>query len=215
MSVLLHVDSSPMGEASISRQLTREFVQRWRQAHPEGRVMARDLTTMTLPVIDAAWVAANYTPKESRTAEQHAMLALSTELTAEVLEADEYVMGVPMHNWGPCTRFKLWADQIVRFGETVALTPAGPRGALEKKRATFCVTAGRHYGSDAQEARGNHLVPWLRTFFGYLGIEEMRFLFADGAADVRYGRIDRESYLKPYRAEVESLFVEAEVRGQG
>jgi FMN-dependent NADH-azoreductase len=75
---LLRIDSSPMGEAAISRQLTMEFVQSWLKANPQSTVMKRDLTTTTIPVIDAAWVAANYTPKESRTHQQNELLKLST-----------------------------------------------------------------------------------------------------------------------------------------
>jgi FMN-dependent NADH-azoreductase len=43
----------------------------------------RDLTTITIPVIDAAWVAANYTPEESRNHQQNELLKLSTEFIAE------------------------------------------------------------------------------------------------------------------------------------
>src|SRR5262245_59186717 len=103
MSILLHIDSSSMGEDSISHRLTREFVLRWPGQTPQGRALRRDLATMDIPAIDATWVAANYAA-ESRTPEQNALLALSTELIGELLEADEYVIGVPMHNWGPSAR---------------------------------------------------------------------------------------------------------------
>ena len=59
MSTLLHIDSSPMGEGSISRRLTREFVQEWRAANPRGKVIERDLTLVDIPPIGAAWIAAN------------------------------------------------------------------------------------------------------------------------------------------------------------
>ncbi|PMB38574.1 hypothetical protein CEN47_06280 [Fischerella thermalis CCMEE 5319] len=36
MAHLLHIDSSPRGERSHSRRLTREFVEAWKQAHPDG-----------------------------------------------------------------------------------------------------------------------------------------------------------------------------------
>jgi FMN-dependent NADH-azoreductase len=208
MPALLHLDSSPMGEASISRRLTAEFARHWRRANPQGKVIYRDATAITIPVITAAWVAANYTPKESRTPEQHSLLTLSTELTSELLEAGEYVIGVPMHNWGPSSSFKLWIDQILRFGDTVALTPEGPRGMLGNKRATFVVAAGRHYGSNCVDAPRNHLVPWLRTFFGYLGMNDMQFVFADGAAEVRYGKIERAAFLAPHIQAIEALSAE-------
>lgn len=208
MPALLHLDSSPMGDASISRRLTAEFAQRWRGANPRGKVIYRDVTALTIPVITAAWVAANYTPKESRTQEQHSLLALSTELIGELLEAEEYVIGVPMHNWGPPSSFKLWIDQILRFGDIVALTAEEPRGMLGNKRATFVIAAGRHYSPGSVDAPRNHLVPWLRTFFGYLGVNDMQFIFADGAAEVRYGKIEQAAFLAPHMQVIEALSAE-------
>ncbi len=94
MPTLLYIDSSPMGRDSISRRLTAEFVERWLEANPQGLIIRRDLASITIPVIDAEWVAANYTPKERRTEQQNEILSLSDELTADLLEADEYVIGV-------------------------------------------------------------------------------------------------------------------------
>jgi FMN-dependent NADH-azoreductase len=205
MPVLLQINASPMGANSISRTLTREFVQRWRNRNPQGRVITRDLTTIVIPVIDRAWIAANYTPKESRTEQQHDLLALSTEFTKELLDADEYVIGVPMHNWGPSSSFKLWTDQIVRFGETIALTPTSMKGTLGQKRATFFVAAGRNFSSHSPDHGKNHLEPWLRTFFGGLGIRDMRFVFAEGTAAVRHGTIGRAAFLAPHIETMQSL----------
>jgi FMN-dependent NADH-azoreductase len=168
-------------------------------------VIYRDVTEIAIPVITAEWVAANYTPKSSRTQQQHDLLALSTELVSELLEAEEYVIGIPMHNWGPSSSFKLWIDQILRFGDIVALTPEGPKGMLGSKRATFVVAAGRHYGSRCVDAPRNHLIPWLRTFFGYLGMNDMQFIFADGVAEVRYGRIEQAAFLAPHIQAIEAL----------
>ncbi len=209
MAILLHIDSSPMGEASISRRLTREFVRRWRRANPRGTVLSRDLAGIAIPVIDAPWVAANYTPRELRTRQQNELLALSTELTKELLDADEVAIGLPMHNWGPCTSFKLWVDQIVRFGETVALTPSGIEGTLHNKRVTCFVSAGRDFSHYSENAARNHLEPWLRTFFGSLGVPDLRLIFADGTAAVKNGKIDRAAFLAPHIEAMQSLFAEA------
>jgi FMN-dependent NADH-azoreductase len=208
MAILLHVDSSPMGEASISRFLTAEFVQRWRGANPQGKVIYRDLTAIPIPVIDAAWISANLTPSASRTQQQNEILALSTELTRELQAADEYAIGIPIHNWGPASSFKLWADQIVRFGETVVNTASGPEGTLDRKRLTVFIAAGRQYGRSAAHAQTNHLEPWLRTFFGSLGVTDMRIVLADGAAELAYGKIDRATFLERHIEAVGSLFTE-------
>jgi FMN-dependent NADH-azoreductase len=42
MATLLHLDSSPL-ESSVSRELTREFVNTWKASHPTGQVINRDL----------------------------------------------------------------------------------------------------------------------------------------------------------------------------
>ena len=208
MAVLLHIDSSPMGEASISRSLTEEFVANWRSANPQGRVITRDLAATAIPVIDAAWVAANFTPKESRTPQQNDILALSTEFTTELLRADEYILGLPVHNWSPAASFKLWVDQIVRFGETLAVTPSGPRGTLDQKRATFVIAAGTVYDPASPNAIRNSVEPWLRKLFSYLGVRKMQFILADGAAQVRFGRIDRAAFLAPHIEAIHALFAQ-------
>jgi FMN-dependent NADH-azoreductase len=206
MPTLLHIDSSPLGEAPLSRRLTREFVVRWRNAHPDGTVIERDLAAINIPVIDAAWITANLTPAEARTPEQNERLALSTELARELLAADEYVIGTPMHNWGPSASLKLWIDQIVRFGETLTITPAGPRGNLRGKRATFVIAAGQDYRPGSASHSRNYLEPWLRTFFGYLGVADIRFIFADRARAVRYGQLASEAFLEPHIVEMDALF---------
>jgi FMN-dependent NADH-azoreductase len=198
MHTLLKVESSPMGEASISRYLTKEFTQKWRIANPQGRVVSRDLTAIAIPSVNSAWVAANYTPRESRTQQQNDLLRLSTELTRELLDADEYVIGMPVHNWGPPASFKLWVDHIV--------TPYGPK--LDMKRATFIIAAGKFYGPGSGNTFKNYVEPWLRTLFDGLGVRHMRFIFADGTVAVRNGKTSMEAFLKPYIAAIQTLFAE-------
>src|SRR5271163_3292017 len=101
MPTLLHIDSSPLSaEASISRHLTSEFVESWKQANPDGKVITRDLNTTALAALDAAWIGASYTPEDARTPEQRALLTLSDTLINELLDADEYVIAAPLNNFG-------------------------------------------------------------------------------------------------------------------
>jgi FMN-dependent NADH-azoreductase len=97
MSTLLKLDSSPMGDRSISRKLTTKFAESWLKTHPGGKVIERDLTTLNLPVVDAFWVGAAFTPEASRTSDQTKALAASDSLIDDLKQADEYVFGVPMH----------------------------------------------------------------------------------------------------------------------
>jgi FMN-dependent NADH-azoreductase len=208
MHTLLHIDSSPMGDASVSRRLTREFVAHWREANPHGRVIRRDLAATPIPPISGAWIAANAIPAASRTPEQDEVLALSNALCAELREADEYVIGTPMHNWGPSGSLKLWVDQIVRFWETVDVTPSGLVGTLEAKKATIIIAAGGTYDPGSAGASRNYVEPWLRSLFNYLGITDLRFLTADGARPVIEGKVPLAAYIPPHLDVVRSLFAE-------
>src|SRR5258708_13844581 len=107
MLTLLHIDSSPLYGGSVSRELTAAFGTQWKASHPDGRVVDRDLNATVVPPINAEWVGAVYSPEKARTQEQKQLLSLSDSLLAELEQADEYVIGVPMHNFGVPSVLKL------------------------------------------------------------------------------------------------------------
>ena len=206
MPTLLHLDSSPMGDASFTRNLSTEFVREWRQAHPNDQVIRRDLTTTDLTPITAEWVGAAYTPKEARSDAQSALLAPSDEFIGELRTADEYVFGVPMHNFTVPAKLRLWIDLIARRGETFSYGSNGPEGLLKGKRATFIVASGSVYGEGAAYASYNFVDPYLRTLFGFLGVTDVRLVAAGGASGVMAGHIEREAFLEPSLQAIHALF---------
>ncbi|HEY1947953.1 MAG TPA: NAD(P)H-dependent oxidoreductase [Bryobacteraceae bacterium] len=196
MPTLFHLDSSPL-ESSISRELTREFAKTWRAAHPDGTVIHRDLAATPLKPVDGLWVGAAHTPADARNAEQNAALAFSEELIAELETADEYVFGVAMHNFSIPSVLKLWIDQTVRAGRTFAYDASGVRGLLQGKKATVVVASGGVYEAGTPSAAFNHIDPYLKTILGFIGVTDVKFVAAAGAAQLRTGAIDRETFLKP------------------
>jgi FMN-dependent NADH-azoreductase len=209
MPTLLVVNSSPFLETSVSRGLTTEYVENWKKANPTGKVITRDLAASNLKTIDAAWVGASYTPKDARSAEQKEALALSDTLLAELKAADEYVFGVPMHNFGVPAVLKLWIDQIARAGETFSYTAEGPKGLLIGKKATFLVSSGGAYDAGTAMASFNHVEPYLRDAFAFLGVTETTFLSAGGAAVLMSGQTDRATFLQPHFEAIRSQFAAA------
>ena len=209
MPTLLVVNSSPFHETSVSRHLSEEFVQNWKEANPNGRVITRDLTTSDLKTVDAAWVGAAYTPKDARTAEQKQALEVSDTLIGELRAADEFVFGVPMHNFGVPSVLKLWIDQVARVGETFSYSEAGPKGLLVGKKATFLVASGGVYDAGTAMASFNHVEPYLRSVFVFLGVTDPRFVLAGGASALMSGQADRATFLKPHVEAIRSQFVAA------
>jgi len=206
MKTLLHIDCSPLGDASISRNLSNEFVKCWTEVNPGGTVIRRDLNAGHVPVIDGAWVAAVFTSEEVRTPAQREVVSTSDRLIEELNVADEYVFGLPMHNFGVPAVLKLWLDQIVRVGKTFAVVNGAPEGLLKNKQAQFLIAAGGTYDPGTPMGPFNFVEPYLRTVFGFLGVTDTKFLTAGGTAALRYGNIDRDSFLKPYFDQIEGWF---------
>lgn len=197
MSMLLHIDSSPLYGRSVSRQLTDAFVTQWKSSHPGGTVIDRDLNATSIPPINAEWVGGAYTPEEARTAQQRELLTLSDTLIAELEQADEYVVGVPMHNFGVPSVLKLWIDQIVRAGKTFAYVDGAPKGLIIGKKATFILATGGVYDAQTRMASFNFVEPYLRSIFGFLGLMDTIFLTAGGTMALNHGQ-DRDAFLSPH-----------------
>jgi FMN-dependent NADH-azoreductase len=203
MPTLLHIDSSPLYGRSVSRELTAAFVTQWRDSHPDGGVIERDLNATVIPPINAEWVGAIYTPEEARTPQQKELLSLSDSLLAELEEADEYVFGVPMHNFGVPSVLKLWIDQIARVGRTFSYADGAPKGLIVGKSATFIIATGGIYDAQTRMASFDFVEPYLRSVFGFLGVTDATFLTAGGTSALNQGH-DRGAFLAPHLEAVQS-----------
>jgi FMN-dependent NADH-azoreductase len=197
MSTLLKLDSSPMGQGSISRKLTAKFAESWLKSHPGGKVIERDLTMLNLPVVEASWVGAAHTPESSRTAAQSKALAASDSLINDLEQADEYVFGVPMHNFSIPSTLKLWIDQVVRVGKTFSYGATGPKGLLTGKKATLLLASGGEYGKGSAMASFDFVTPYLKTLLGFIGITDVTIITASGTAQLMSGKLDPQAFLAP------------------
>jgi FMN-dependent NADH-azoreductase len=207
MPTLLQIDSSPLS-SSVSRELTREFVSNWQIAHPSGQVIVRDLAANPPKPVDQAWIYAAHTPADALQPEQKALLAYSEECIAELKRADEYVIGVAMHNFSIPSVVKLWIDQVVRGGRTFAYGgPDGPKGLLTGKKATILAATGGVYQAGTPMAGFNFIEPYLNTILGFVGVTDVTFLTAGGTQQLMSGKVDRGLFLQPHLEQVRSIAV--------
>jgi FMN-dependent NADH-azoreductase len=159
MNQLLHIDSSVQGDQSVSRRLTARAVQRWRDAHPEGSVVYRDLARDSIPHFGDA-----------------TSPALTTELIGEIKRADTVVLGLPLYNFGPPSTVKAWVDHIVAPGLSIdAETGAGLLGDTE-----FVVleSRGGGYGPGTPREGWDHAESWLPHAVSMTGLSP-RFIVAE------------------------------------
>ena len=179
---ILQINSSARswanGQGSQSTRLASELVEQLRASHPAARLTLRDLTANPHPALDEAALGALFTPAESRSAEQHARVALDHALIEEVKAADVIVIGVPMVNFGITSQLKNWIDAIAKAGVTFKYGATGPVGLVTGKKVFAVLTRGGVY----RDQPGDTQVPYLRMMLGFLGMTDVEFVYAEGLA---------------------------------
>lgn len=183
MAQLLQLDASPRGARSHTRALVREFVDNWHQGRPGDTVLHRDLGHEPPPHITEDWIAAAFTAPEQRTPQMREDLVYSDRLVDELFDTDVLVFGVPLYNFGIPAMLKAYIDQIVRVGRTFSFDPedtVAPYTPLTSGKRAFVIvsTGDAGYEAGGPLADMNHVEPHLRTVLGFIGIDDVEFVYA-------------------------------------
>lgn len=117
-----------------------------------------------------------FTPAESRSAEQQALVAVSDGLVAELAAADVLVLAVPMYNFGIPSTLKAYFDRVARAGVTFKYTETGPVGLLSGKKAYVLAARGGMYQGTAKDSQ----TAYLKDFLSFIGIDDVTFVYAEG-----------------------------------
>lgn len=197
---LLVVETSPRGDVSMSRQLTRRFVADWQAAHPHGQVIRRDLADTDLPHLDAEWLKACFTPPDHQSSDMKERLRQSDLLVAELLAADHLVIGTPVYNYNVPAALKGWIDHIVRKGQTLGLDG---KGLLTGKKATVLIASGGSYGEGSPIRDRDIATQYLRLILNVLGISDVTFVAGGGAKAVDTGEQTLEAFVARHAAAIE------------
>lgn len=140
---LLHLDSSILGDHSASRQLTREVVHAYLNAHADSQVTYRDLASDALGHFSAASLAAAGTPVDVRDAAQQQEVAGNEATLQQFLDSDVLVIGAPMYNFTIPTQLKAWFDRILIAGRTFRYSKRALKACVAaRKSLSFPPRAG-------------------------------------------------------------------------
>ncbi|HWY73016.1 MAG TPA: FMN-dependent NADH-azoreductase [Burkholderiaceae bacterium] len=175
---ILQVNSSARADASHSTRLASAIVQRIRAENPGATLTVRDLSRVPHPPLDEFALGALFTGADQRTDEQAARVKLDDVLIAEIHAADVVVAGVPMYNFGIPSQLKNWIDAISRAQVTFRYTDKGPEGLLKGKKLYVALARGGMYRNTPNEPQ----VPYLKMAFGFLGMKDVQFVYAEGLA---------------------------------
>ncbi len=199
MTKLLVVETSPRGDYSISRNMTRRFVADWRAAHPDGQVVDRDLMETDLPFVTAPWLQAYFTPPQQHSPEMKEALRLSDELVGEILAADHIVIATPVYNYNVPAALKAWVDHIVRKGLTLGFDGSG---LVTGKKATVLLASGGVYTEGSPIRDRDIATQYLRLILGVIGIADVTVVAGGGAKVVDMGEQTMDGFIGRVEPEI-------------
>jgi len=137
--------------------------------HPATEVTYRDLAKEELAHLSPAVLARTDALEAAR----------SAQVLEEFLAAEVLVIGAPMYNFSLPSQLKAWIDRIAVAGKTFRYTPSGPQGLAGGKKVIVAVSRGGVY---APGAAGEFGESYLKFLLGFLGIEDVSFVRAEGLA---------------------------------
>lgn len=180
---LLHIDTSPLGGQSVSRELTRRTVAQWLASHPGTEVDHLDLAADAPSHLDIDSLGYRLgLEAEQLTAAQKHENGVTDRLLNQFLAADVVVVAAPMYNFSIPSQLKAWIDRIAQAGRTFRYTATGPEGLAGGKTVIVVSTRGGAYADDPALAFLDHQESYLKAIFGFFGITDVRFVRAEGVA---------------------------------
>ncbi|MEJ0094763.1 MAG: FMN-dependent NADH-azoreductase [Methylocella sp.] len=179
---LLHIDSSILGDYSVSRQLSAEIVAKLRQAIPNLAITYRDLAAEPTPHLSGSYLAAQQPAAGQHSAELQHDLAQSAKVMDEFLAADIVVIGAPMYNFTVSSLLKAWIDRILVAGKTFSYSEKGVEGLAAGKRVIIASSRGGVYSEGAPAAPAEHHETYLRSVLAFIGIQSIEIVRAEGLA---------------------------------
>lgn len=180
---LLHIDSSVLGNNSVSRQLTAEIVAKWRTSHPGTAVDYLDLAIDAPSHLSADSLGFRMAPGAAKLTDiQRQENAVSEALVQQFLAADVIVIGAPLYNFSIPSQLKAWIDRVAQVGRTFKYTEKGPQGLAGGKTVIVASTRGGVYSTSEGGRAMEHQESYLQTVFGFFGITDVRFVRAEGLA---------------------------------
>ncbi len=178
---LLHIDSSILGDNSVSRAISAAIVSRLRETHDGLEVHRRDLAATPVSHLSGAYLAGQAADVQHDQAMQED-LSLGGAVLAEFLAADIVVIGVPMYNFTIPSQLKAWLDRVLVAGKTFRYTATGAEGLAGGKRVVLALSRGGFYGPGAPHAAFEHQDSYLRAAFGFIGLPDIEVIHAEGVA---------------------------------
>ncbi|NIC06603.1 FMN-dependent NADH-azoreductase [Billgrantia bachuensis] len=178
---LLHLDSGLFEDQSVTRQLSARIVEQLRATTPTLDVVYRDLINDAPDHLSGEILAGAGLAEGERNARQREEAVLTETLLEEFLAADVIVIGAPMYNFTIPSQLKAWLDRILQAGKTFRYTENGAVGLAGGRKVIVASSRGGIY-SQGPGVDNDFQERYLRAVFGFIGIDDVSVIRAEGVA---------------------------------
>ena len=182
MADVLYITAHPHDHhTSFSMAAGKAFIDSYREAHPQDKIIHIDLYKEYIPHIDAdvfsGW--GKLRSGEALSEGEKAKVERLAELTDQFVAADKYVFVTPMWNFSFPPLMKAYIDSVCTAGKTFKYTENGSVGLLTNKKAIHIQARGGIYseGPAADLEMGHRYLGIIMNFFGVPSFEG---LFVEG-----------------------------------
>ncbi|ANC35340.1 NAD(P)H-dependent oxidoreductase [Acinetobacter baumannii] len=198
---LLQIDTSILGEQSVSRQLTSSVIRQLSTAYTDVEIIHHDFALEPIPHLsDAEFLAWQGVEPNNETAQQR--VARNTQYLDEFLSSDIVVIGAPMYNFSFPSQLKAWLDRLSVAGKTFRYTENGPQGLVEGKRVIIASSRGGVYSEGSPAEALDYQETYIKAFFNFIGVTDITFVRAEGIA---FGPEARQAALDNAAAQIAQL----------
>ena len=168
MSDLLHLEVSPLGENSISRSISKEFLAAFKAKNLSAVIVSHDLSLDPVPHLDGETLIAGRIPEADRSAAMQAKYEYRSVLVNEVNAASHILISTPMWNFSVPSVLKAWIDQIIVSGVTKVTG-----------KVTVIVSQGGSYAPGAPRAGWDWETGYLKQVFESLGATDIQIILSE------------------------------------
>ncbi|WP_297371316.1 FMN-dependent NADH-azoreductase [Acidocella sp.] len=181
MAKLWHIDSSVLGDNSVSRKLSAGIVAQFKAADPALEVSYLDLAAQPLGHMSPAHIGAlfGHPPTDEATL---ADIARGQAALDELFAADIIVIGAPMYNFGLPSQLKSLLDRLLAAGKTFKYGEDGqPQGLVDPGKRVFIASSrGGLYSGESPFAPFDHQEKHLVGALNFIGLTNVSVIRAEG-----------------------------------
>jgi FMN-dependent NADH-azoreductase len=178
MAQLLVIECSPRKARSASIEVSRAFIDAYRETHPGDSVVTVDVWNLDMPEFDGEALAAKYAGMAgvALTARQQAAWERIRELARPLAAADKLLLGVPLWNFSIPYKLKHLIDVISQKDVLFRFDETGFRGLLTGKKAVVIYARGLDYTSVSSftpQHDYDFQKPYLEMWLRFIGINDI------------------------------------------